>query len=382
MSAVQRQSVTVAEPRTDERQPTDSELSVVFKGDGEPKTARETMRRLSEFDETVGLEEDAYTMGGTVERLERRFAEMMGKEAAVFIPTGSLANHLAIRKHCGVRSAAIVQEQSHLYHDTGDTVPRLSGINLIPLAPGRTCFSVEELEEAVNTAERARVDSPLGAVMVESPVRRQAGQIVPYDQMREIIDFCRRRGLPTHYDGARLYMMSAATGVKPAEYAALFDSVYISLYKYFGAPFGALLAGSEAFTSDLFQQRRMFGASLSSGGYLAAAVALSGMDGFEGRFALAMKKAEELFAGLNSLAGIGVGRFEHGSNIFPLELAPEIDREAFLSHLRERWVFVYPNEEEPARTYLTVNTTILRQSNEELVSAFEDALAKSRRPAP
>ena len=188
MSAAQRQSVTVAEPLTDERQPTHSGLSVVFKGDGEPKTARETMRSLSEFEETVGLEEDTYTLGGTVERLETKFADMMGKEAAVFMPTGSLANHLAIRKHCGVRSAAIVQEQSHLYHDTGDTVPRLSGINLIPLAPGRTCFSVRELEAAVNTAEGARVDSQIGAVMVESPVRRQAGQIVPYDQMREITE--------------------------------------------------------------------------------------------------------------------------------------------------------------------------------------------------
>ena len=105
------------------------------------------------------------------------------------------------------------------------------------------------------------------------------------------------------------------------------------------------------------------------------------MDGFEERFALAMKKAEELFAGINTLVGIDIGRFEHGSNIFPVELAPEIDSESFFSRLRERWVFVYPHEEEPGRIYLTVNTTILRQSNDELVSAFEDALAKSRRPA-
>ena len=116
------------------RKPTDSEISVVFRGDGEPGTPGGVIRRIAEFEEKHGLERDSYSLGGTVKRMEELFAEMLGKEAAIFMPTGTLANHLAIRRHCGLKPRAVVQEQSHLYNDTGDCVDRLSGIKLVPLA--------------------------------------------------------------------------------------------------------------------------------------------------------------------------------------------------------------------------------------------------------
>ena len=358
-------------------QPLDTEVSVVFRGDGEPKTPQGMLRRLAEYDAEVGVEPDSFTLGGTIERLERRFAEMLGVEAAVFMPTGILANHLAIRKHCGVKPRAVVQEQSHLYNDTGDCVTRLSGINLVPLAKGRPYFTVDELKEAVLGSESGRVANPVGAVMVESPVRRQAGQIVPLDQMAAITELCRQQGIPTHLDGARLYMMSAATGVKPREYAALFDTVYVSLYKYFGAPFGAILAGTSEFIGDLYHDRRMFGGGLASA-WLAAAIALKGTEGFEQRFAAAMEQSAELFARLNTLPGIAIGRFEHGSNIFPLEVDPSVDIDRFVSTLGEEHVFVYPDEADPEHLLLTVNTTILRRSNDDLFEVFKAALAEGR----
>jgi threonine aldolase len=214
--------------------------------------------------------------------------------------------------------------------------------------------------------------------MIESPVRRQAGQVVPYDEMEAITDFCRERGIPTHLDGARLYMMSAATEIRPERYAALFDTVYVSLYKYLDAPFGAILAGTSEFTSDLYHDRRTFGASLATGGYLAAAVALNAIEGFEERFAAAMKKGVELLVGLNDLEGISVGRYEHGSNIFPVALDAAIDADAFIEALHADWVFVYPTEDDPDEIRFTINTTILRQSNDQLVAAFAKALVRSR----
>ena len=372
-----QETIKVVQASPDERQLEDSDQSVVFRGDGEPKTPRNTLRKLTEFETEVGLESDTFSMGGTVEQLEKKFAEMLGKERAIFMPTGTLANHLAIRKLCGTRPRAIVQEQSHLYNDTGDCVPRLSGISLIPLGQGRPGFTVDELRDAVVRSKTGRVESPVGAVMIESPVRRQAGQVVPYDQMEDISSFCRDRSIPVHLDGARLYMMSAATGVSPQRYAALFDTVYVSLYKYFGAPFGAVLAGTEAFIDGLYHERRMFGGGLISA-YLPAALALEGTEGFEQRFAAAMEQARGLFDRLNGLEGVSVGRFEHGSNIFPLELASGIDGERFTAKLREHWVFLYPDEAVPARILLMVNTTLLRQTNDELFTAFEEALTWSR----
>jgi threonine aldolase len=355
-------------------------MAVVLRGDGEPQTAQGLIQQLQAFQDGVGIAPDSFARGGTVERLEQRCAEMLGKEAAVFMPTGTLANHLAIRRLCGTKPRAVVPEQSHLYNDTGDCVSRLSGINLIPLAPGRPAFTLAELQEVLQRSVAGRVVSPVGAVMIESPVRRQHGQIMPYEDMVAITSYCRGQGIATHLDGARLYMMAAATGISPQQYASHFDTVYISLYKYFGAPFGAILAGTRACLDGLYHERRMFGGGLASAS-LAAALALRGIEGFGERFSTAMVKGAALIDCLNECEGIRVRRFPHGSNIFPVELDPRIDVETFLAALRRDRIFLFPNEGDTGQIHLTVNTTILRQPNDAILQAFAGALRVGRKRA-
>ena len=353
--------------------------TVIFRGDGEPKTPLMMLQRLAEFDQNFTLKEDSYSLGGTVEQLEKKCAEMLGKAAAVFMPTGTLANHLAIRRLCGVKPRAIVQEQSHLYNDSGDCVTRLSNINLIPLAKECPYFTLETLKAAVEQAESGRVINPVGAVMVESPVRRQSGKIMPFDEMKAVTDYCQDKQIGSHLDGARLYMMSGATGIPPADYAALFDTVYVSLYKYFGAPFGAILAGTAEFTDGLYHDRRMFGGGLASANF-AAALALQGIDGFEARFNRAMTRAKALFDKINALESINVECFEHGSNMFPLQLESGVDSTRFVKTLEAHSVSVSPPDGDHAgRIMLTVNPTILRQDIQELLCTFERAIKESQR---
>ena len=121
--------------------------AVVFRGDGEPKTPEGLVARLSEIVAGRGIEADNYSNGGVVRELEERFADLLGKEDAVFMPSGTLANHLALRMLCAGKPRAIVQEQSHLYHDTGDCVQQLSGINMVPLAAGRPYFTLDEVQQ-------------------------------------------------------------------------------------------------------------------------------------------------------------------------------------------------------------------------------------------
>ena len=352
--------------------------TVIFRGDGEPKTPLTMLQRLAEFDQKFTLKEDTYSLGGNVKQLEKKCAEMLEKEAAVFMPTGTLANHLAIRKLCGVKPRAIVQEQSHLYNDSGDCVTRLSNINLMPLAKRCPYFTLETLKAAVEQAESGRVINPVGAVMIESPVRRQWGKIMPFDEMKAVTDYCRDKQIGSHLDGARLYMMSGATGILPADYAALFDTVYVSLYKYFGAPFGAILAGTAEFTDGLYHDRRMFGGGLASANF-AAALALQGIDGFEERFNRAMTRAKVLFDKINALEGINVERFEHGSNMFPLKLESDVDSTRFVKTLEEHSVSVSPPDGDHAgRIMLTVNSTILRQDIQDLLCTFERAIKESQ----
>ncbi len=353
--------------------PAESDRSVVFQGDGEPKTLSGMLNTLAAFDSKVGYEPDNYTLGGTVQALEEKLADLLGKEAAIFLPTGTMANHFAMRALCGSRPRAVVQEQSHLYNDTGDCVTRLSNINLVPLAKGRAFFTLEEFDDAVKQSETGRVANHIGAMMIESPVRRKAGRVQSLENMKAITQYCRERGIGTHLDGARLYMMCAATGIGPREYSDLFDTVYVSLYKYFGAPYGGLLAGNGEMIGEMYHDRRMFGGGLASSG-LAAAIALNGLDGFEQRFTSAMAKASELFEGLNQLSAMKVGRFENGSNIFPVELDESIDQPRLMKKLSELQIIVRPAEGSDVLSTLAVNTTLLRQSNEEIVAAFREAL--------
>ena len=350
---------------------------VSFGGDGEPKSARSMLQTLIEFEEDFGFEADSYSLGGNVQQVEEKFAEMLGKEAAVFMPTGTLANHLAVRLLCGDKPRAIVQEQSHLYQDSGDCVSRLSNINLLPLAKDRPHFTVEELRQAVEGSEQGRVLTPVGALMIESPVRRQEGKVVPFDEMQAITDYCRERGIGTHLDGARLYMMVGATGISAKTYASLFDTVYVSLYKYFGAPFGSVLAGTAEFCDGLYHDRRMFGGGLASANF-SAALALKGAEGFEERFNAAIERATTLFDKLNTLAGIHIGRIENGSNIFPMDLSRDIDVDKFVKILQEQSVSVSLGDSDQQRSTLRVNTTILRQDVDTLFAAFRSALEGSR----
>ena len=129
----------------------DDNDSVVFRGDGEPRTANNLLLRLNEFAKKNQMLDDDFSLGGLVGQLETEMASMLGKPAAIFMPTGTSANHLAIRKHAATQGRAVVQEQSHIFNDTGDSIQRLSGINLVPLAQNRVFFDTNELDKAYTT---------------------------------------------------------------------------------------------------------------------------------------------------------------------------------------------------------------------------------------
>ena len=215
MGNVKIEEVNLNQVSLDQYSPENMINSVVFKGDGEPRSADNTLKYLSEIATQGVVDQDYYSLGGAVNTLEEKFAEKLATESAIFMPTGTLANHLAVRKHCGLNSRVIVQEQGHIYNDTGDSISRLSSINLIPLGRDVPFYGLTDLKEQINRSSGGRVSVNIGAVVIESPVRRKYGQIMPYEEMEEITVYCKEVGIPTHLDGARLYMMAAATGINP-----------------------------------------------------------------------------------------------------------------------------------------------------------------------
>lgn len=120
---------------------------------------------------------DSYSLGGVVEELEGQFARLLGKERAIFMPTGTLANHLAVRALASGPSQVIVQEESHLYLDEGDCAQTLSNLTLMPLGQGRATFAAEDVQQLIAGTRGARVLSRVSVISVEMPVRRKQGGV-------------------------------------------------------------------------------------------------------------------------------------------------------------------------------------------------------------
>ena len=327
-------------------------------GDGVNLAPQEYLRLLSKLEPSP----DLYMKGGTVEELEGRFAKALGKEKALFFPTGTLANHVAVRLLAGERKHVLVQEESHLYRDEGDCAQTLSGLNLVPLAPGRATIKASEMVEAVEKAGAAPYPVPVGTISIESPVRRMMGRSFDFEEMKKISAYAREKKIGLHLDGARMYLASAYTGISPAKYSELFDTVYVSMYKYFNAPFGAMLTGPAALIEAAAILRHQFGGGMLHA-WESAAIALHFSDGFEERYQKAVQRGNELLRLLEQKK-VKVHRLEAGTNIFPVEfpVAPVAD---FQKRLAERGIMVSrPPAQGPMN--LMVNETILRRPAEEI----------------
>lgn len=341
-------------------------------GDGQSLTPPEYAHFLSEILSSREVEADYYSNGGVVEELENRMARVLGKERAVFLATGTLANHLAVRIQAGDRTRVLVQKESHLYNDSGDCAQVLSNLNLVPMDSAGGTFTLEEVQGAIEGAEGGRVRTGVGVISIESPIRRRLGRLFDYDEMRQVCAFARSGGIATHLDGARLFMASGYTGISPAEYASHFDTVYVSMWKYFGAPSGAILAGPRALLDDLYHPRRMFGGALPEAWPLAA-MALHFLDGFQERFAAGVAAGEELKPALNAIRGLRVEEIPDGSNLFKLHVE-EGDTARLREALRERGIQLSAPNPNFRGFALVVNETLARRPVAETVKGFQEAL--------
>lgn len=340
--------------------------AVILMGDAVPHDGRDELARMEAILQARDDAGDFYLGHGAVEELEQRFARLLGKEDASFMPTGTLANQVALRLLCGDRKRALVQQESHVYCDESDAVTVLSAINLVPLAPGRATPSLEEVDAAMAVSEKAAYPLPIGAVSIESPVRRADGAMVPLRTVQAIAGRARAKGIGMHLDGARLLLNSGAEGFTPARYAAPFDTVYVSLYKYLGAPFGAILAGTKATIAKARDMRHVFGGTIFHG-WQPALLALDGLDGFQERFTRVRLAGDRLLHGLGALDGYTVQRVENGTNIHFLRVA-ERRRQGLRERLEKRGVMIGKLHED--RLMLTFNETLLRKPVDEIVEAF------------
>ena len=223
-----------------------NEPIVKFFGDGEFYDGLAYLEQLQVAHNRQPLKVDRYGSGGAVEELEKKFQGITGKEKAIFMPSGTMANQFAITALSGENTKVFVQDTSHVYRDEADAAQSIFNKRLMPLAKDQAFFTADDLKKAIESLDNEEVfKSGIGCVSIENPVRRSDGRMVPIEEIKKISEYCRSKNLKLHLDGARIYMASAWSGVSIKEYSGYFDTIYISLYKYLGASGGAILCGDK-----------------------------------------------------------------------------------------------------------------------------------------
>jgi threonine aldolase len=285
------------------------------------------------------------------------------------MPTGTLANHMAVRALAGGPSRVIVQSESHLYQDEGDCAQTLSGLTLVPLAAGSATFSADDVQHVLDQTKGARVVRRVSVISIETPVRRKQGARFDAAELQKIVAIARREGIRMHLDGARLFLQAAYTGENVAETARPFDTVYVSLYKYFNAPNGAILAGPRSLLEGMYHERRMFGGGLNHA-WPFAAVALHYLPGF-GTLSQP-EDIRDLIRELGRHDGTEITRIPSGTNLFRLRVRAG-EAVAMQKRLAAKGVLLGAPDRD---TFLVgVNETLNRMSSAELTFAFVRSVA-------
>jgi threonine aldolase len=323
------------------------------------------------------LGDDVFGEDPTVNRLEARAAELMGKEAALLVPSGTMGNLIGLLVNARSGQEVIVEADSHVFYYEGGGAATLGGIQLRPLPGRRGVLSPDQIEAAVRP--RGDVHQPLtAAVSFEDSHNRHGGSVWPLEALREASGSARGHGIAVHLDGARIFNAALATGVSASVLAACADTVSFCLSKGLACPVGSLLAGSaEAITAGR-RWRKMLGGGMRQAGVLAAA-GLVALDTMVDRLAEDHRNAGALAEGLARIPGLACDADGVQTNIVMLH-TPELPAAEFVAACRSRGLLALASG--PERVRLVTHYGIERHHVEEALRIAEDAIASLRTAVP
>jgi threonine aldolase len=220
-------------------------------------------RRLAEAAPRAGEAADKYGEGEVVRAAERLIAARLGKEKAVLFATGTLANMIALDRLCPrFARRVLMHPESHVLADTGDGAAGVMGLTPEAVAADGPGFTPEAARTAIRNARIGRVRQGIGAMVIETPVRRRFNELFPIAQLDAVLAVAREEGVAAHLDGARLPIAATAARRALQDFCAPFETVYLSLWKMLGLPYGAALAGPAALLEGIEHDRRRHGGAL------------------------------------------------------------------------------------------------------------------------
>lgn len=292
--------------------------------------------RQALYDAEVG--DDVFGEDPTVQRLQAAVAARLGKEAGLFVPSGTMGNQLALKTHTQPGDEVIVEHKAHIFMYEAGAPGLLSGIQMHLLhGDARHVLTAEQIEAAVRPAFYSMPQTRL--VCLENTLGA-GGLVYPLENIQAIGKVAHRHGLSYHLDGARLWNATAASGIPEADYAAPFDSVSVCLSKGLGAPVGSVLVGSRAFIDEAHRYRKIFGGGMRQVGILAAA-GLYALEHHRRRLAEDHAHARQLASTIAELPGFSVDLDRVETNMVFFD-TPENQAQAVAQTLAEDGVRMIP----------------------------------------
>jgi threonine aldolase len=285
--------------------------------------------------------DDVYGEDPTINRLEERSAELLGREAAMFVPSGTMGNQIAIHVHTHPGTEVVAEAGAHVFNFEMGAMAALSGTLPRPIQTLDGILTPQQVETAIQPSAGYR--TPTSLVVLENSHNLAGGRVTPPERMAELVAVAKRHGLPVHLDGARIHNAAAALGVSAADLAAGCDTVMFCLSKGLGAPVGSVLVGDADTVSRARRVRKMFGGGMRQAGIIAAA-GLVALDEVLPRLAEDNHRARRLADGLASLSAVVLDPETVETNIvfFSLSEDSPLDAKGLAVRLAEGGVLCHP----------------------------------------
>ncbi|HUF74625.1 MAG TPA: GntG family PLP-dependent aldolase [Longimicrobiales bacterium] len=266
--------------------------------------------------------DDVYGEDPTVRELEARTAELLGKPDAVFVPTGTMSNQIAVRIRTEPGDLVLIEGSCHIVANEAGGAAAISGVTVKPLSGERGVFGPDEVDAAVGVPHPFKpttLSPPARLLCVENTHNAGGGSVWPLERIHAVCEAGRRHGLALHLDGARLWHATAASGVPERDYAEPFDTVNVCFSKGLGAPVGSALAGSRELVARARRFKQQLGGGMRQAGVLAAA-ALHALEHHRPGLAADVRNARAFAEGLAGLDGISLDPDDVHSNIVRFEV--------------------------------------------------------------
>lgn len=290
----------------------------------------EEMRKAAYLAE-VG--DDVYGEDPTINKLEEAAAELLGKEAALFVTSGTQGNQIAVLTHCRPGNEIILENESHIFYYESGAVAALAGVQTKTIKGERGAMSPSQIEKAIREEDQHFPET--GLICLENTHNRAGGAILPVENMKEIFKIGKSNNIPIHIDGARLFNAVAASQKPAHEYTQYCDTVQICLSKGLGAPVGSILAGSKEFIQVARKWRKRLGGGLRQAGIIAAP-GLVALNTMRDRLVEDHDNAKILAEGLSNIAGIELVN-QVDTNIVVIDVSGlQMNSTEFVEKLKEK----------------------------------------------